>query len=159
MTDKQNFEKDINVPRKKQIIIDGVDVSKCDWIWESNYTSYDSRCFKNKDVYSQCAYCKEHPRLLFQTTRRKTQECEELKKQLETSEEWRIKAEGLNEKLELKNTRYHKALEEIEKELKEDIYCESQECGCDDFEECLKCTKEHILNILNKAKGEKNERQ
>lgn len=82
-----------------------------------------------------------------------------MKKQLETSEEWRIKAEGLNEKLELKNTRYHKALEEIEKELKEDIYCESQECGCDDFEECLKCTKEHILNILNKAKGEKNERQ
>lgn len=159
MTDKQNFEKDINVPRKKQIIIDGVDVSKCDWIWKSNYTSYDSRCFKNKDVYSQCAYCKEHPDCYFKQHARKTQECEELKKQLETSEEWRIKAEGLNEKLELKNTRYHKALEEIEKELKEDIYCESQECGCDDFEECLKCTKEHILDILNKAKGEKNERQ
>ena len=65
MTDKQNFEKDINVPRKKQIIIDGVDVSKCDWIWESNYTSYDSRRFKNKDVYSQCAYCKEHPDCYF----------------------------------------------------------------------------------------------
>ena len=43
----------------------------------------------------------------------KTQECEELKEQLETSEEWRIKAEGLNEKLELKNTRYRKALEDI----------------------------------------------
>ena len=80
------------------------------------------------------------------------QECEELKKQLETSEEWRIKAESLNEKLDIKNTRYHKALEEIEKELKEDIYCENQECGCDDFEECLKCTKEHILDIINKAK-------
>lgn len=43
-------------------------------------------------------------------------------------------------------------LDEIEKELKEDIYCENQECGCDDFEECLKCTKEHILNIINSAK-------
>lgn len=45
-------------------------------------------------------------------------------------------------------------LDGIEKELKEDIYCENQECGCDDFEECLKCTKEHILDIINKAKGE-----
>lgn len=43
-------------------------------------------------------------------------------------------------------------LDEIEKELKEDIYCENQECGCDDFEECLKCTKEYILDIINKAK-------
>lgn len=43
-------------------------------------------------------------------------------------------------------------LDVIEKELKEDIYCENQECGCDDFEECLKCTKEHILDIINKAK-------
>lgn len=53
-----------------------------------------------------------------------------------------------------KNSRYRKALEEIEKELKEDIYCESRECGCDDFEECLRCTKDLILDIVNKAKGE-----
>lgn len=53
--------------------------------------------------------------------------------------------------------RYRKALDEIEKELKEDIYCESQECGCDDFEECLRCTKNKILDIINKAKGEINE--
>ena len=52
------------------------------------------------------------------------------------------------------NTRYRKALEEIEQELKEDIYCESQECGCDDFKECLRCTKDLILDIINKAKGE-----
>lgn len=48
-------------------------------------------------------------------------------------------------------------LDEIEKELKEDIYCESQECGCDDFEECLNCVKTQILDIINKAKGEGNE--
>lgn len=82
-------------------------------------------------------------------------ECEELKKQLKTSEKWRINAESLNEKLDIKNTRYSKALEKIEQELKEDIYCESQECGCDDFEECLKCLKEHILDIINKAKDGK----
>ena len=67
--------------------------------------------------------------------------------------DWRAdQNENLALEIEI-NDRYHKALEEIEEELKEDIYCASQECGCDDFEECLKCTKEHILYIINKAKG------
>lgn len=52
-----------------------------------------------------------------------------------------------------KELEYEKALDEIERELKEDIYCESQECGCDDYEECLRCTKNIILDIINKAKG------
>lgn len=56
-----------------------------------------------------------------------------------------------------KYDRYRKALEEIEEELKEDIYCESQECGCDDSEECLRCTKDLILDIINKAKEGNNE--
>lgn len=85
----------------------------------------------------------------------KTQECEELKKEytelkLENKELYRILAD-LKEVRKLKD-HYRKALEEIEEELKEDIYCESQECGCDDFEECLKCTNEHILDIIDKAK-------
>ena len=45
-------------------------------------------------------------------------------------------------------------LEEIEKELKEDITCESRECGCDDYGECLKCIKETILNRINEVKNE-----
>lgn len=53
--------------------------------------------------------------------------------------------------------KYEQVLDEIEKELKEDINCESQECGCDDFEECLKCTKEHILDIISKVKDGNNE--
>lgn len=35
MTDKEqinNFAKDINVPRKEQIMIDGVDVSGCEYL-------------------------------------------------------------------------------------------------------------------------------
>ena len=64
------------------------------------------------------------------------------------------KSEQREKRLTKEFDRYRKALDEIEKELKEDIYCESQECGCDDFEECLKCTKELILDIINKAKGE-----
>lgn len=58
----------------------------------------------------------------------------------------------------VKNDSYREALDEIEQELKEDIYCESQECGCDDCEECLRCTKDLILNIINKAKGAEDER-
>ena len=53
------------------------------------------------------AYYKEYIKL--------SQECEELKKQLKTSEKWRVKSESLNEKLDIENTRYRKALEEIEK--------------------------------------------
>lgn len=70
------------------------------------------------------------------------QECEKLKKQLETSEEWRIAAESLNEKLDLKNTRYRKALEEIEE------YCNNVLSFT-----AVRTTESDILNIINKAKG------
>ena len=80
----------------------------------------------------------------FKQLAHKTQECEELKR----------KVELMMDCADCKVDKYKQALDEIEKELKEDIYCENQECGCDDFEECLKCTKEHILDIINKAKGE-----
>ena len=80
----------------------------------------------------------------------KTSECEE--------QENKIKKLRKNLALEIELTnRYRKALEVIEEELKEDIYCESQECGCDDFEECLRCTKDLILDIINKAKGGEEE--
>lgn len=70
------------------------------------------------------------------------QECEELKKKLNTSEEWRIKAENLNEKQDLENTRYRKALEEIEEIVKRRNYL--------DYSELL----EDILGIINEAKEE-----
>ena len=75
-------------------------------------------------------------------------EYEGLKKQLETSEEWRIKAESLNEKLELRNTCYHKALEEIEGYVRDNS----------DFDKSdtlnSKTGAYDILDIINKAKGE-----
>ena len=107
-------------------------------------------------------YCNtEHCSLL----KTKEQECEELKKEIinknEKIKELRFSVSDLTNRLCYLNAEksfrivdLEQALDEIEKELKEDIYCESQECGCDDFEECLKCTKEHILDIINKAKGE-----
>lgn len=84
---------------------------------------------------------------------------EELQKQIRNLQIINTKLQNRNQQLNDATTKakcYEQALNEIEKELKEDVYCESQECGCDDFEECLKCTKEHILDIINKAKDGNN---
>ena len=73
-----------------------------------------------------------------------SKECEELKKQLKTSEKWRINAESLNEKLDINNTRYRKALEEIEE------FCITYSDNHDAYETVYR----YILNIINKVKGE-----
>lgn len=82
------------------------------------------------------------------------QECEKLNKLVEQAKDAPICFQCEQEAcIRQKKEKFKKALEEIEQELKEDIYCESQECGCDDFEECLRCTKEQILDIISRAKG------
>lgn len=52
------------------------------------------------------------------------------------------------------NRQLETALEEIKAELKDDLTCESRECGCDDYGECLECLKETILNIITEVIGE-----
>lgn len=39
-------------------------------------------------------------------------------------------------------------IERIRQEVQEDVTCESRECGCDDYGECLKCLKNTILQII-----------
>jgi len=53
---------------------------------------------------------------------------------------WREKAEE-----------YRSALEEIREDMEQDTTCESRECGCDDYAECLNCIKETILNKINEV--------
>ena len=139
MVDKENFVKDINVPSKEPIIIDGVNVGGCKYYL--------------RNIHKSCGQglvdC-EGKDCMFKQLARKTQECEELKKQLETSEEWRIKAEGLNEKLELKNTRYLKALEEIEKIAKDGLnpICYKSNCSrckCYNGDDC----KAGMISLIN----------
>lgn len=96
-----------------------------------------------KTSYSQIEVESRALAKIISSLKSKTQECEELKKQFETSEEWRIKAEGLNEKFELKNTRYRKALEEIKGIAKNfGSYAAWQEQRIN-----------KILDIINKAKN------
>lgn len=127
---------------KEKIIIGGVDVSEC-------------KCLHNVKVITELAQpedfeilcgatngaikCEKWKDCYFKQLARKTQECEELKKQVETSEKWRIKAESLNEKLDLKNTYYRKALEEIESICLEDVhtFADGTELRYDSLDEIL----------------------
>ena len=137
-------------PDKEQIMINGVDVNRCiDFNKRDKVSCYHI-------LYDKC---NENPNCYFKQLARKTAECEELKEEILTKnekiKELRLSVSDLTNRLCLLNAEksfrivdLEQTLGEIEKELKEDIYCENQECGCDDFEECLKCTKEHILDII-----------
>ena len=47
--------------------------------------------------------------------------------------------------------RYKQTLSEIQQDLEFATYCESQECGCDDANECLECTKKQILQKISEV--------
>lgn len=59
-----------------KIIIDGIDVSKCEYCLKM--TKY--RCIIQRDVYK--CLCEENPNCYFKQLKRKEQECEELKTML-----------------------------------------------------------------------------
>ena len=58
----------------KQIIIDGVDVSKCEHNYDKKLGEY-SAC----NLYPPPLNCKRHPNCLFKQLARKTQECVKLR--------------------------------------------------------------------------------
>lgn len=96
MTDKQNYEKDINIPHKEQIIIDGVDVSGCKYYKHNDENSGWSSCISKDEehIHAVNPLCCEKEDCLFKQLARNTQECD----------------------------RYREALEEIEKVCIQDIY-------------------------------------
>lgn len=157
---------------KEQIIIHEIDVKNCNFFLSSNkycglYSTgcrfvpdcdYKQLANKTQECEELKAYAQrqENQREVYYKEYLKlSQECEELKKQLKTSEKWRINAESLNEKLDIENTRYRKALEEIGGLVKN--FCKD----CDDYEDC-NWDKEgcyyslipNLKDIINKAKGE-----
>lgn len=161
----------------KEIIIDGIDVRGCSVYKDGICLIIKEKCNAKCDYAAYYLYeklqrkekeCEELKRKLSNQEQLYQNEieiynksCLELRQENDDLYLERLALNtansGINALLEVKeqeSDRYLKALEEIEEELKEDVYCESQECGCDDFEECLKCTKEHILDIINRAKGE-----
>lgn len=125
---------------KEQIIIDGVDVKNCNFFLPSN---------KYCGLYS--TGCKFVTECYYKQLVNKTQECEELKSQIDADYEYysqQLKIlrniienkEKRNARLFVISNNYRKALEEIEDFRKKhcDFYCEHN----------------RILDIINKAKSE-----
>lgn len=126
---------------KEQIMIDGVDVSKCE------HWNICKQCELSQLPQSNYELlCKDNPHCYFKQLARKTQECEELKKKIET-----YKCSTNCHKY-IEAARYRKALEEIEGIVKLDCdYCKencyNQHCDED-------CNTQATLDIISRAKGE-----
>lgn len=137
---ENNFEKDINVPSKEQIIIDGVNVYGCvQFIQEEG------------DCCNLGGSCKGWPNCYYKQLARKTQECEELLKENQQlrnslSDSLMFKFTGQ----ENETNRYRKALEEI-KGIAVSTLGHVDFVGKRNREEI-----EQILLIISKAEGEGN---
>lgn len=160
---------------KEQIIIDGVDVSKCRYFRPGSALTcsrmYGGAC-DNKYSNELC---------YFKQLAHKTRECEELEKENKKIEEdWNSIAnrnldlemenaklreelsEIKDEKLDLKNTCYRKALEEIEGYLKLPTNvcltdCSEDSIGQSCSQNCFHNRLKLLLDIINKVKGGENE--
>lgn len=144
MTDKKNnFAKDINVPRKEQIIIDGV----------TYYKQQDINEGLDEEHYiTEFHLLATHYNLLLEDYARKTQECEQKEKELkELKRQYKLSCLDC----EYKNTktdadRYRRALEEIEEIVNEPCVADAQE----DCKHCdIWCEHKDILDIISRAKG------
>ena len=120
-----------------KIIIDGVDVSNCNYYSEmefirnyNGYTEYPDYCNISNSA------CSEHPNCHYKQLQRKTAECEELKKAAFTL------AEGLNFR--------QKKLEEIENFAKR--HCNTCEDNGQQLCSSNYCYRHYLLDIINKAK-------
>ncbi len=139
MTDKNSVKKeDKNFNEKstcknKQIIIDGVDVSGC----EFSLDCISIICELKNGRTDKCN-CSDYPHCYFKQLARKTQECEELKEECEDLKEDRY---NLNMEMYVAN-RHRKALEEIEE------FCATYSNNHDAYETVYK----YILDIINKVK-------
>ena len=127
---------------KEQIMINGVDVSKCRY-----FCRYDDLCRDDNIGRVVRPLCKRIPDCYFKQLARKTQECEELKR----------KVELMMDCPDCKVDEYKKALDEIEDYCND--YC-MDDCIGDErlrtFDKCQQCISGDILDVINKAKGEES---
>ena len=153
----------------KEIIIDGIDVSKC--AYECN--GFCTINFEKSNIgMLDCKRCEHCPSCHFKQLKRKEQECEKLYIQLKTDEEYHKEEENTlrkiiknkeerNIELYKENSKYKQALDEIEKLMPKfdtsdgcsygDYDCEN----CSDLDEDIVCTyklKKVIKGIINKVK-------
>lgn len=133
-----------------KIMIDGVDVNKCAFLDDYSRSMCNGVRGDNSGFHQ--GFCIQNPNCYYKQFKRKEEECKKLKEQFDDVaccyKDYKQSSSELAKNLvfEVKRARkYKKALENIKQELEESIYCENQECGCDDAEECLECMKKLIL--------------
>ena len=124
---------------KQQIMINGVDVSECEYVCNTAFGNIGCKLPFNEEIH-----CCNIPNCYFKQLARKTQECEELKR----------KVELMMDCPDCKVDEYKKALEEIEEYIYTD--CEYND-GCD-RNICIRCKysnvhDKRILDIINKVRG------
>ena len=151
----------------KEIIINGVDVSKCKW-----HTNLKMDCL---ELPTQPCKCANDPNCYFKQLARAKEEFEELrlyhnkccKENAEKLEQWlekynQVSRDFYNGKFDrnlaqLEAHQYKQALDEIEKQVK----AMNNECFYDDICDCNNCDMKNgcsyyrkfkILNIINKTK-------
>ena len=148
----------------KQIIIDGVDVSKCEW-FEQIDLDINIICTSNSP--KKCSgYCKDNPNCIQKKFKRKEQECKELKKQIndllnkpEIQDKilWKFDNEALLGSKDAWIYKLEQTLAEI-KEIAEECYCK-----CNSMNNCNisckyynNCNGEfsYLLACLNKQISE-----
>lgn len=163
---EQNYKKKAEaVMTDKQIIIDGVDVSGCERHCSDNYNT-PNMCYSDMTRgYRQCNpkenQCDFYIVSIEKQLARKTQECEELKKQLdeqvktassrysELNTAWNNRCKKYDDDLK-QLARCRKALDEIEEIIDNDDW---RYCPLDNREDCHGNTYLKILDIISKAKG------
>lgn len=141
---------------KEQITIDG---KGC------RYKTWDAECSLTGDHYGDnmkpCKFIDEKS-CYFKQLARKTQECEELKERVTIAEdnfacEIQARLYHQNEWLKFSKEadRYRKALEEIEKEVHDEM-CDTLGHLCAYCDGKHSCITLKILDIINQAKGKNN---
>lgn len=159
---------------KEQIMIDGINVNGCKGYYFSptGYHSCSNISQVNELGYEQDTLCEQNPNCHFKQLARKTQEYEELKKEigkLQKSQfcvayEKDCHKVCKQQNCAIKNSyKYRKALEEIEAIVKgmrsvfiEEISITANQLNDRIYRESTARFRQ-ILDIINKAKGEGNE--
>lgn len=140
---------------KEQIIIDGVDVSGCEY--------YDQGICNIPDVIETYDSCIDKGACYFKQLQRKEKECEEVSNEIvelnvkyETVVNLAKKNADANEyclqELEKENQKLKQALDEIEELISDDKFIR---CPINDDVNCNYFTRNKILDIINKAKDGK----
>ena len=148
----------------KEIYIDDVDVSECEHYEDLN-------CFAYRDSCGYPLDCKDNPNCYYKQLKRKEQECEELKRELQAQRAFTAHEQKLiycvaydetcktgndckQEKCIFKdNIKLKQALAEI-KEIAENSCCLQPTSTCEEYENCKECSRtnddETVKQILQK---------